>query len=313
MAEEGGDLLVLVGATASGKSQVALELARRVGGEIVSGDSMQVYRYMNVGTAKPSLSDRALVPHHLIDTHFPDEEFSVAAYQRLAREAISSVAARGRLPILAGGSWLYIRAVTDCYCFVEVETDWGMREALAAEARERGTAELHRRLARVDPATAAWVHPHDLRRIVRALEVYHRTGRPISELQRSQPSALPYRLTMIGLDVGRPELYARIDARVDHMVRAGLREEVRALLARGYSPSLRSMQALGYKEMAAHLMGRTTLEEAVSQIKRGTRSLARRQLIAFRRDRRIIWVQASVSPSAAVEGIEKFLEGKWNR
>jgi len=307
-------LLAVVGPTASGKSQVAIELARRFGGEVVSADSMQVYRYMNIGTAKPSLKERALVPHHLIDVRFPDEEFSVADYQRLAREAIRSVADRNRLPILAGGSGLYVRAVVDAYQFTALETDHALRSAFHAEARRHGVAALHRRLAACDPAAAARIHPNDLRRVARALEVYTRTGVPISELQ-GRPARSPYNLIMAGMAPDRRELYQRIDGRVDAMAAAGLAEEVRGLLQRGYGPGLRPMQALGYRELALHWAGDLTLAAALALIKRNTRHFAKRQLTWFSRDARIAWISAAHfgSPEYMVPEIARLLKGKWGR
>lgn len=307
-------LLAVVGPTASGKSQAAIELARRFDGEVVAADSMQVYRYMNIGTAKPSLRERALVPHHLVDVRFPDEDFSVADYQRLARQAVGDIAGRGRLPILAGGSGLYVRAVVDAYQFYALETDNALRAALHAEARRHGAATLHRRLAACDPAAAARIHPNDLRRVVRALEVYTRTGVPISELQ-GRPPRSPYNLIMAGIATDRRELYQRIDGRVDAMAAAGLAEEVRGLLQRGYGPKLRSMQALGYRELALHWAGELTLAAALDLIKLNTRHFARRQMTWFSRDPRIAWISAAHygSPEYIVPEIARRLKGKWSR
>ncbi|MBO8140983.1 MAG: tRNA (adenosine(37)-N6)-dimethylallyltransferase MiaA [Firmicutes bacterium] len=287
-------LLVIVGPTAAGKTDVCIALGRLLPAEIVTADSMQVYRGMDIGTAKPTEAERAGVPHHGIDIVDPEEPFSVADYRNYALAAIAGIHRRGRLPILSGGTGLYVRAVVDQFLFPDRGADWELRRKLEEEAERLGRAELHRRLAQVDPETAARIHPNDLRRVVRALEVYERTGRPLSWHLRAHRAKEPaFDLLMFGLTRPRDELYARIDRRVDEQVRRGLVEEVRSLMERGLDEGHVSMQGLGYKEIIAYLKGRVTLEEAVHRLKRDTRHYARRQLIWFRADSRIHWLDLS--------------------
>ncbi|MEW6398346.1 MAG: tRNA (adenosine(37)-N6)-dimethylallyltransferase MiaA [Bacillota bacterium] len=282
-------LLVICGPTAVGKSAVALELARRLGGEIISGDSAQVYRHMDIGTAKPTPAERREIPHHLVDIRDPDERWSVADFRGAVDELVPRVVARGHLPILAGGTMLYIRAVTAGYHFPSPACDPGLRQRLYEQVTREGVASLHARLARLDPDTARRLHPGDVRRIVRALEVCLLTGERMSVLAaRRQPG--PYRPLVVGLTRPRPVLYRRIDARVDDMLQAGLVEEVRRLLARGYHPGIPSMRALGYREMVDYLYGRTTLEEARRLFARNTRHFARRQFTWMRRERGMTWI-----------------------
>lgn len=304
-------LVVICGPTATGKTETGILVARELGGEVVSADSMMVYRGMDIGTAKPTREERQGVPHHLIDIVDPDAAFSVALYQELAEKRIADIHARGRLPLLVGGTGLYIRAVVDRYRFVAAP-DPALRRRLAEEARAAGPDALHARLAAVDPVAAARIHPHNVRRVIRALEVYYRTGEPISRFQDLDGyTAAKYRLWMFGLTMEREQLYRRIEERVDRMIEAGLVEEVRRLLERGYSRGLTSMQALGYKEIAAYLQGEVTLEEAVRLIKRNTRRFAKRQLTWFRRDPRIKWldVDALGGPSGAAREIITTLAG----
>lgn len=282
-------LLVICGPTAVGKSAVAMAVARRVDGEIISGDSAQVYRYMDIGTAKPTPEERREIPHHLVDILDPDQRWSVADFRQAVDQLVPQVAARGRLPILAGGTMLYIRAVTAGYAFPAGAYDPELRRQLYERAEREGPRSLHEWLASVDPVTAGRLHPGDLRRIVRALEVYLLTGTPMSaHAARRCPG--PYRLLVVGLTRPRPVLYRRIDDRVDRMLEAGLVEEVRGLLARGYSPQLPSLRALGYREMVDYLYGRSTLEEARRLFARNTRHFARRQLTWMRREAGMIWM-----------------------
>lgn len=296
----GGAVVVIVGPTATGKSATAISLAETVGGEIVSADSRTLYRGMDVGTAKPSAEVRRRVRHHLVDIAEPDEVVTVARVQALAQQAIAEIAARGRLPIAVGGTGLYVRAVIDGLAIPPVPPDRDLRSALeAAERDEPGV--LHRRLAAVDPAAAAAIHPRNVRRIVRALEVHAKTGRPITEWQRREPPG--YDARWLGLSARREALYRQIDARVEEQIAAGLVEETRRLLAAGYDAALPSMQGLGYKEMAGHLRGQYGFAEAVRILKRNTRRYAKRQLGWFRRDARITWldVEGRSSEQVAVE------------
>ncbi|RJX17007.1 MAG: tRNA (adenosine(37)-N6)-dimethylallyltransferase MiaA [Ammonifex sp.] len=284
-------LLVITGPTATGKSAVAVETALRVNGEIISADSMMVYRGMDVGTAKPTLAERKGVPHHLIDVVDPQESFSVAAFQALAREQIREINARGRLPVLVGGTGLYIRAVLEGYRFTG-GVDRELRHRLAEEARRHGPGYLHDRLRSVDPAAAQSLHANDLKRVIRALEVYYETGGDASEEARTEPVPA-YDALVFGLRIERQELYRRIEARVDNMLSEGLVDEVTKLLKGGLRRDVTAMQALGYKEIAAYVTGEMSLEEAVSVLKRNTRRFAKRQFTWFRRDARIRWLDVA--------------------
>ncbi|MFH1983950.1 MAG: tRNA (adenosine(37)-N6)-dimethylallyltransferase MiaA [Pseudomonadota bacterium] len=284
-------LIVVCGPTAVGKTGAAIALAARFGGEIVNADSMQVYRLMDIGTAKPTADEQACVRHHLVDVADPEESFDAARFARMGRAAIAEIAGRGRVPIVAGGTGLYIKALL--YGLAkQAPSDAAVRRCLRREAEQMGAAALHRRLAAVDSETAARVHPNDSVRIVRALEVYTLSGRPISAHHRDHGFAdAPFDTFKIGLDMDRQSLYARIDQRVDAMMTAGLAAEVRDLLARGYSPELRSMQSLGYRHMVAFLDGRTSIDEAVATLKRDTRHFAKRQFTWFRADAEIRWTR----------------------
>jgi len=284
-------LLVIVGPTAVGKSALALRLARHFAGSIISADSRLIYRGMDIGTAKPSAADRAEIPHALIDIVAPDEPFGLAQYQELAHQAIAAAHAAGRLPLLVGGTGQYVHAVTEGWSIPRVPPQPALRAELQAQADAEGADALHRRLAAVDPQAAARIDPHNVRRVIRALEVYLATGAPISELQRRTPP--PYDLLQIGLRMERERLYARIDARVDAMMAAGLLEEVRRLRTAGYDDRLPSMSGLGYRQLAAHLRGEIGLPEAVEQIKRATRRYVHQQMMWFREsDPAITWFEA---------------------
>lgn len=287
-------LLVVVGPTAVGKTAFCIELAHRLRTEVVTADSMQVYRDMNIGTAKPDEVEQRGIPHHGIDLVSPHEECNVADYRRHALKAIASIHHRGKLPILTGGTGLYIRAVVDQFLFPDRGADWDLRRRLEEEAEKIGRPALHARLREVDPETAARLHPNDLRRVVRALEVYERTGRPLSEhLRDSRGKESPFDLMMYGLTRPRDELYARINERVHDQIRAGLVEEVAALLERGLDENDVSMKGLGYKEMIGYLKGRYSLDDAITLLQRDTRHYARRQLTWFRADKRIQWLDLS--------------------
>lgn len=290
MSSERPVLLVILGPTAAGKTKVAVEIALLTGGEVISADSMSVYRYMDIGTAKPAPEERKGVPHHLIDIVFPNEEFSVAHYQSMAVAAIEDIYQRGNLPIMAGGTGLYINAVIDGYQFGPAGIDNILRERLWRYAREHGKQELHKRLEQVDPVTAARLHPNDIKRIIRALEIYEQTGRPMSARPPGDVNKPRFEARLYGLYMPREELYEKINIRVEEMLAQGLVNEVRFLLDKGYDPSLVSMQALGYKEIVAYLKGEISYEEAVYLIKRNTRRFAKRQLTWFRRDKRIKWL-----------------------
>jgi tRNA dimethylallyltransferase len=282
-------LLAVMGPTASGKTKLAVALARRYGGEVVSADSMQIYRGMDIGTAKPDAGEMQGVPHHLLDVADPGERFSVADYVRLAAASIREIRARGRLPIVAGGTGLYIASLLDNLTFDETGEDPALRARLRAEAREKGGQALLDRLAAFDPACAAKLHPNNLNRIIRAIEVYETSGVTMTRLQAdSRRSPSPYDPCVLGLFYSdRSALYERIDRRVDAMLADGLADEVRRLQA-AFGPT--AMQAIGYKEIAAALRGETSMEEAAELVRRGTRHYAKRQMTWFKRDERVRWI-----------------------
>ena len=275
-------LVVILGPTAVGKTEIAIQVAERLGGEIVSADSRLFYRGMDIGTAKPTLVERSRVPHHLIDVAEPDETWSLALFQQKARQAIADIHARGKLPLLVGGTGQYIRAVVRGWEVPRVEPNPRLRAALDGWAAEISGEGLHRRLARLDPQAAAGIDPSNLRRTVRALEVILSSGRRFSEQRQSGPS--PYRYLLLGLTRPRPELYERVDARIQMMIAAGLVEEVKGLLERGYPADMPTISAIGYREIVAYLQGRISLEEAVRQMQRATRIFVRRQANWFKPD-----------------------------
>lgn len=299
-------LVVIVGPTAVGKSRLAVKLAQKLNGEIVSGDAFQVYRGLNLGTAKLNAAEREGIPHHLIDVVSPQENFSVAAYRRLAEQAIREINERDKLPFLVGGTGLYINAVIYDYTFPEMPTDYELRERLKAIGRIKGPAYLHQRLQEVDPTAAANIKTGDVRRVIRALEVYQLTGRTLSSFHRLKDNPEPrYRLALIGLYMDRALLYDRINQRVEEMLRLGLVEEVKSLLEQGCSPAGNAMQALGYKEIVGYLQHQYDLPTAVELIKRNTRRYAKRQLTWFKRDNRIKWynVELAANEEELVEEI----------
>ncbi|NUM43414.1 MAG: tRNA (adenosine(37)-N6)-dimethylallyltransferase MiaA [Anaerolineales bacterium] len=275
-------LILLLGPTAVGKSETALQLAERLNGEIISADSRTFYRGMDIGTAKPSLEERARVPHHLIDIAEPDERWSLADFQRAIYEVVDDIHARGKLPLLVGGTGQYVHAITDGWVIPEQEPDPRMRETLEKWAAAIGGERLHAGLAKLDPDAGAAIDWHNVRRTVRALEVIFLTGQRFSA-QRQRGTAR-YRTIQIGLTRPRADLYARIDARIEMMLEAGWVEEVRTLLARGFSPTLPSLSAIGYREIIQYLQGEYALEEAVILIKRKTREFVRRQGNWFKAD-----------------------------
>ena len=287
-------IVVVAGPTASGKTALGIALAKDFNGEIVSADSMQVYRGMDIGTAKASLAEREGIPHHMLDVAEPWEDYSVARYVEQAEACCRDILRRGKLPILVGGTGLYIDSLVSGRDFAAVDSDQGLREALSAEYDALGGEAMHRRLQELDPERAAILHPGDKRRIVRALEVYRLTGMTITEHDR-QTRALPKRFDAAAIHLNfknRAALYARIDRRVDMMVEQGLFREVEGLLAAGLSPESTAMQAIGYKEAVRSLQGELRREEAVALIKQASRRYAKRQLTWFNRDKEalpILW------------------------
>jgi tRNA dimethylallyltransferase len=298
--------LALVGPTAAGKTEASVVLARRLDAEVVLVDSMTVYRGMDVGTAKPTARDRAAVPHHVLDMVDPAEGFSVAAFQRLATDAVDEIRGRGRAVLLVGGSGLYFRTVVD-----DLElpgTDPALRRALETEARVLGPAVLHGRLAGFDPAAAGRIDPTNARRTVRALEVAALTGRPFSTFARAWDRYPADRVRAAGVAVHPAALRARIEDRVARMLAGGLVDEVRGLLDRGAGPLVTASQAIGYAEVAEHLAGRMSLDQVRERMSRRTRHLARRQMAWFRRDPRIRWFPAGAGGAPeVVDDIEEYL------
>lgn len=282
-------LVAIVGPTASGKSSMAVELARRLGGEIVNADSRQVYRGMDVGTAKPAVAERRGIRHHLYDIAEPGAGYSLALYRRDARAALDDIWDRSSFAWLVGGTGQYVWALLEDWQVPEVEADEELRTRLREVAEREGANALHAQLEAVDSVAASRIDPHNVRRVIRALEVYEATGRPFSEWQTKGTPDFEYLL--FGIDVPKDELHARIDRRVDAMFEAGFVDEVRVLLAGGVPPDAPAMSSIGYRQVVEHLAGDCTLPEAIDATKRATRQLARRQMQWFRRDdRRITWV-----------------------
>jgi len=285
-----------------GKTRLALRLAGELGAEIVSADSRQVYRGMDIGTDKPAAEERQRVPHHLVDIVDPDEKLTLARYQDMAYAAIEDVLARGRVPLLVGGTGLYIKAVVEGWSIPRVKPNEALRAELYREAEVKGEEALHARLRQIDPVAAEKIDPRNVRRVIRALEVYLETGKPISELQRRRPP--PYRILQIGLTMDRAALYQRIDQRVDRMIERGLVEEVRGLVGQGYSYELPAMSGLGYRQIGCYLRDEISLAEAIRLVKRDTRRFVRQQYNWFRLgDERIHWFQALDAPYERVKGV----------
>ena len=293
-------ILVLLGPTAVGKTAVSISLAKRLDAEIVSADSIQVYRGLDIGSAKPSLEEQQGVRHHLLDiADFSEARFSVAEFRRLADQCISDITARHRLPLVVGGTGLYVNALTYPLQFTNVPGDEAIRALLQAEEREK-PGSLYRRLQEIDSATACRLHPNDSKRIVRALEVFKVSGRTLSsygdDFTNKSFARPPYRAVIVGLTMPREALYARIEQRVDEMMRMGLLDETQSMYDAGYADTLPALQGLGYKQLLRHLKGETTLEEAVEEIKRETRRFAKRQFTWFKRDGRIRWFDVGEYP-----------------
>lgn len=295
-------VLCVAGPTATGKTALAIRLAKTLGGEVIGMDSMQVYRHMDIGTAKPTPAERQAVPHHLIDVAEPGAPFTVAQYAQLATEAARQIFARGRLPVLAGGTGFYLRALTEGLSLGVAQSDTALRASLRAQAQEPGgKGRLHARLAEVDPTSAARLHENDVQRVTRALEVFLLTGEPIS---RQQPTGGggPFSFCLIGATTERARLYQRINARVDGMVLCGLLNEVRALLGQGVPPEAQAMQGIGYKELVPVAMRGMPLDAAVAAVKQNTRHYAKRQWTWFRAEPRMQWLDMD-SPDAVSQAL----------
>lgn len=297
-------LIIVAGPTGVGKTSAAIDLARAISAEIVSADAMAVYRQMDIGTAKPTPEERALVPHHLVDVADPDEDYDAARFASEASASAAEIDSRGRPVVVAGGTGLYLKALL--YGLIEEgRSDPAVREDLKRELAEIGGQELHARLSALDPEAASKIHVNDSYRTVRALEIIRLTGRPVSESRASHGFSRPlYRHLFFCLGGGREELYARIEKRVGVMMEQGLLEEVRGLLDRGYGPDLKSMRSIGYRHMAEHLTGLCSLEDAVARLATDTRRLAKRQLTWFKAVPGVIWI----SPGDTAILIEKARE-----
>lgn len=284
-------LIILTGPTAVGKTKASIGLAKAVNGEIISADSMQVYQGMDIGSAKIRPEEMCGVPHHLVDVLKPDEEFHVVRFQKMAKQAMEEIYAKGKIPILVGGTGFYIQAVLYDIDFTENDGDEAFRKELEDFAKEYGTEALHARLKEVDPKAAEEIHAHNVKRVIRALEYFRQTKTPISkhnEEQRQKES--PYRAAYFVLNGERAHLYERINLRVDQMIEEGLVDEVKVLRDKGYTRDMVSMQGLGYKEILAYLDGEYTMDTAVETIKRDTRHFAKRQITWFKREKDVIWL-----------------------
>lgn len=304
-------LIVLIGPTAVGKTSLSIELAKRFNAEIISGDSMQIYKGMDIGTAKITQEEMEGIPHHLLDIKEPEESFSTAEFQELVRAKIEEISTRGRLPMIVGGTGLYIQSAIYDYHFTASPSDQSFREALERQADEDGPEALHQTLKEADPESAARIHPNNIRRVIRALEVIHCTGKTASEVQGDQSPELLYNTALVGLTMDRELLYERINLRVDRMVEQGLLQEVKHLYDKGLR-DCQSIQAIGYKELYDYFDGNVTLQQAIENLKQNSRRYAKRQLTWFRNKMKVEWFDMSESEDIEKKfaEISKFIEGK---
>ncbi len=313
MEEELPKICILAGPTAVGKTEISLDLARNICGEIISADSAQVYKYMDIGTAKLMEEERQGIKHYMIDELTPGMDFSVALFREKAETYINDIAKRGKLPIITGGTGLYINSLLNNLDFSDFISDESFRKEMQELALAKGNTHVHKMLESIDAPSYNKLHPNDLRRIIRALEVYKYTGKPISQYQEESRKKPPkYRFAYIALDMERGQLYDRIDRRVDNMMSNGLIEEVEGLMGMGYDPGLNSMQALGYKEVTDYLRGGASKDETLRLLKRNTRHYAKRQLTWFRRDMRIKWINVDSfhKKGELLENIIMYIAGK---
>lgn len=307
-------LVVLIGPTAVGKTKTSIELAKAFNGEIISGDSMQIYKRMDIGTAKITTTEMEGIPHYLIDIREPEEPFSAAEFQELARERIEDIAGRGKLPMIVGGTGLYIQSVLYDYHFSEAATDNSFREIMENRAEQFGNQYLHDQLLEIDPQSAKRIHPNNIRRVIRALEVFHCTGKTMTELQSEQQAEARYDAAIIGLTMEREKLYERINKRVDIMIQMGLLDEVKQLFQEGLI-NCQSIQAIGYKELYDYLYGRISFAEAVENLKQNSRRYAKRQLTWFRNKMDVKWfdmtgIEDQVNTEKKIVEISSYMEGK---
>lgn len=299
-------IAVIVGPTAVGKTKLSIEAAKRFNGEVISGDSMQIYRGMDIGTAKVTESEMQGIPHHLIDVKEPCDPYTAADFKREVTRSIDAILEKGKLPIIAGGSGLYIQAVLHDYEFAEQKRDEQLTERLKAELDEHGSGYLYERLKTFDPEQAEKIHPNNARRLIRALEVYESTGKKMSELQKQEQAlSAKYNAIMIGLEMERALLYERINERVDKMIENGLIDEVQTLVSKGYE-GCQSMRAIGYKEIIPYLKGEQPLEEAVAQLKQNSRRYAKRQYTWFRNKMDVHWY--AIHPETIYKNFSQILD-----
>lgn len=304
-------IVVIAGPTASGKTRLAVSLAKQFRGEVISADSMQIYRGMNIGSAKPTEEEQEGIRHWMIDIAEPTEPFSVAEYVEMARAVTEDILSRGKLPILAGGTGLYLSSFVDNIRFTQAETDVALREKLFAEAEEKGNVALHQKLAEIDPLAAEKIHPNNVKRVVRALELYYSTGKTMScQNEQSRQEVSPYEPLMLALETDREILYERINRRVDVMLENGLLREIAELKQRGMTAELQSMQGIGYKELLDCPNTEEALAEAVELVKKNSRNYAKRQFTWFRRDARYHWLDCMSEhlEEKAAELVRHFLE-----
>lgn len=285
-------LVVIIGPTAVGKTNLSIQLAKKLNGEIISGDSMQVYRGLDIGTAKISPDEMDGIQHHLIDIKNPEEDFSSAEFQEMARPLISDIHARNKMPIIVGGTGLYIQSVIYDYQFTDIASDPAFRKQLEAEAAEFGNEVIHEKLAEIDSVSAGRIHPNNVRRVIRALEIFHCTGKTMTDFLAEQEKVLLYDVVVVGLTMEREQLYDRINLRVDLMMDQGLIEEVKNLYNLGLR-DCQSIQAIGYKELYAYFDGTVSLEDAIEQLKQNSRRYAKRQLTWFRNKMDVKWFDMS--------------------
>jgi len=284
------NLVILLGPTGIGKTDLSLKLAKALNGEIISCDSMQIYKYMDIGSAKVSTDDQLEIKHHMVDIVYPEEEFTVADFKRKAEAIINDLNNKGKLPIVTGGTGLYINSLVYNLNFTRVGADYELRAELEDLAEKNGAKVVHNILTNVDPESAKKLHPNDLKRVIRAIEIYKLSGTTMSQYNKNfRTEVTDYNLSMIGLTMDRQNLYERINLRVDKMIEAGLIDEVKFLLDKGYTKDLVSMQGIGYKEFIDYLDDKMTLEETIDIVKKKSRNYAKRQLTWFRRDNRIKW------------------------
>lgn len=295
-------IIVIVGPTAVGKTALSIQLAKKIPAEIINGDAMQVYKGMNIGTGKITQEEMEGIPHHMLDIKEPDESFSVAEYKRYVQAYIEEISRKGKIPIIVGGSGLYIQAVLYDYTFQQAKRDEKVTERLERELKRHGVGPLYERLQQIDPVQAKTIHPNNHRRVIRALEIYETTGLTMSEIHAKQQKSAVYDHFIIGLEMDRKLLYERINARVDEMLAKGLVAEVRKLYEQGLKDT-QAIQAIGYKELIPYFMGETDLETAIATLKRNTRRFAKRQFTWFKNKLQVNWYDVGTNRAATFERI----------